>query len=241
MDFFIKKIFDGKNDESVHIQFQKFSRGKFANKALIRAKNSKGKFTIGTSYEYANELVRTLAEKLGSGRAKVSGVVISTRKLKEEPEFSSIFADSTVKQFAGVRQYGINKEMSGDEIMQLCDRLPNAVISLSFAFMDTDLKVKAKAPKSGKPSTKENEKPPADYCKLKTSDKGLVKGLLFDVELDNFKVAEIEHDFVIEDIELPKGVTDPLKMRELAKRKGKIIRKTSVDGNNIIEEKKFEA
>ena len=35
---FIKKIFDGNIDESVHLQFQKFSKGEFRDRALIKAR-----------------------------------------------------------------------------------------------------------------------------------------------------------------------------------------------------------
>ena len=66
MDCFIKKIFQRKiqGDELIHQQFQKFSKGEFPNRAMIRAKNSKGKFTISTTAEYAKDLVMNLAEKL---------------------------------------------------------------------------------------------------------------------------------------------------------------------------------
>ncbi len=54
---FLKKIVDKNFDESVHLQFQKFSKGEFRDKAIIEAKNSNGKYTIKTSAEFANELV----------------------------------------------------------------------------------------------------------------------------------------------------------------------------------------
>ena len=40
---FIKKVADKNFDESVHSQFVKFSRGEFRNRAVIKAKLSKGK------------------------------------------------------------------------------------------------------------------------------------------------------------------------------------------------------
>jgi len=43
---FIKKVFDESIDEEVHLQFQKFSKGEFRDKALIKAKKSKDKYTI---------------------------------------------------------------------------------------------------------------------------------------------------------------------------------------------------
>ena len=95
MDF-IKKIFEDKIDNFVHLQFQKFSKGEFTNRALIRAKCSGSKYTIFTSAEFANGLVRTIAEKLGNEKTKVTGAIISTNDLKNEIEFKEI------KQFQGV-------------------------------------------------------------------------------------------------------------------------------------------
>ena len=42
---FIKNIFDKKRDALIHLQFQKFSKGEFVNRALIRAKYSAGKYS----------------------------------------------------------------------------------------------------------------------------------------------------------------------------------------------------
>ena len=55
---FIKKVFEKRADENVHLQFQKFSRGEFQNRALIKARRTGKKFTITTSAEFANEMVR---------------------------------------------------------------------------------------------------------------------------------------------------------------------------------------
>ena len=65
---FIKNIFEGKIDESVHFQFQKFSKGEFRNRAIIEGKNSNGKYTLKTSAEFANELVKIVAEKRFLGK-----------------------------------------------------------------------------------------------------------------------------------------------------------------------------
>ena len=61
---FIKKIFDGKIDDSVHLQFQKFSRGEFRDRAIVKVKKSGSKYTISTTAEFGNEFVRMLAENL---------------------------------------------------------------------------------------------------------------------------------------------------------------------------------
>ncbi len=234
MDFFTKKIFERKNDDFVHLQFQKFSKGEFKDKAVVLARNSNGKYSISTTSEYANEFVRYLAEKLGDSKTNVTGIVVSTRDLKGELEFEDI------KQFMGVKQYKINKEMSGKEIIDLLNKLPKSFFGLSFLVRSSILKVKDKAPKSAKPSTKADEKPKADFCKLKTEDKELVKNLIFDKEAEDFKSIEIKHSFIIKDLVLPKNEKDFEKIREMAIRKGSVVRTLNIDGKEVKKEVEFE-
>jgi len=53
------------------------------------------------------------------------------------------------------------------------------------------------------------------------------------------KKFEISHDYLITEIIPPKDEKDFEKIRILAKRKGKIIRKMNVDGKEIKSEKEF--
>lgn len=234
MDFFIKKIFDGKTDELIHLQFQKFSRGNFRNRAMIRAKFSAKGFNVSTTAEFANELVRAVAERLGEKSTNVTGIVVSTSDLTGKLEFNG------KKQFMGIKQYIINGEMNGNKIIELCDNFPECFIGLSFNAGETELKIKPKAPKSAKPSTKSADEPQKiDFCKLKTTDKDLIMALIF--ETSDFKSAEIFHDFIIEDIDLPTDAKDPNELRRLAKRKGRIVRRSIIDGKQEMKEIKFVA
>lgn len=227
---FIKKVFDENIDEEVHLQFQKFSRGEFRNKAIIEAKNSKGKYTIKTSAEFANELVSEVAKKVGERRIKVSGAIISTNDLTGKFEFKE------KKQFQGVKRYIIDKEMSGNKIIELLKEFPKTFFALSFEIDDTKLKIKPKAPKSGKPG-KGGDKPKADFCTLKTTEKEIGESFVF--EKPNFEKAEIVHTFFINDIIMPKDETDFSKIREMAKRKGKIVREAIIDEQEMKSEKEF--
>ena len=232
---FIKKIFEDKIDNLVHLQFQKFSKGIFKSRALIKASNSKGKYNIYTTYEYAHEFVRAVAEKLGNNKTKVTGGIITTLDLTGKLNFKD------KKQFMGVKQYIIEDDMTGKEILNLLDKFPFAFMALSFKTNDTELKIKPKAPKSAKPGTKGDAKPNPDFCKLITTDKNLVKDILFDIDIDKFKKAEIGHEFVIKDLVLPKGEKDFAKIRELAQRKGTIIRRIVLDEKETVKEKDFAA
>ncbi len=232
---FIKKIFDGKTDESVHLQFQKFSRGEFKDRAIVKVKKVGSKYTISTTAEFGNEFVRTLAEKLGSNKTKVTGSIIGTNDLKGELNFK------TIKQFQGVKNYSIEQEMSGNEIINLLDKFPKNFFPLSFSVGDNTLKIKPKAPKSGKPKNKD-EAPNPDFCKLVTTDEHIGKSFVW--EKANFKDALIAHDFIIESIVVPdslKSEKDFAVVREKSLRKGKIVRRATIDGEQIKEEKEFEA
>ena len=121
---FIKKIFDKEVDDSVHLQFQKFSKGEFINRAIIKARKSKNKFTIVTSFEFANEMVRVVAEKLGEEKTNIKGAIVSTNDLTGKIDFKE------KKQFQGVKRYLIDKEMSGKEIIELLDEFQKAFFAL---------------------------------------------------------------------------------------------------------------
>lgn len=229
---FIKKIFQDRSDESVHLQFQKFGKGEFRDRALINARKSGNKYTISTTAEFANGLVREVAGKLGNNKTRVTGAIVSTNDLKEELDFKEI------KQFQGVKRYIIDKEMSGDEIVALLEKFPKAFFALSFECGDSKLKIKPKAPKSGKPRKKGGEKPKPSFCKITTTDKMLAEDFVFEVA--DFKKAEINHEFIINEIIKPEGETDFAKIRELAKRKGEIIRETEIDGRILRNKKDFE-
>jgi len=81
-----------------------------------------------------------------------------------------------------------------------------------------------------------------DFCKLKTKDRKLVEGMVFDSEAKGAKKIEIKHDFIINDIVVPahlKGEKDFAIIREKAQRKGKILRTLDIDGKIIKKEKDF--
>ncbi len=230
---FIKKVVENKVDDSVHLQFQKFSKGEFRDRAIVKVKKSGSKYTINTSAEFSNELVKAMAEKLGDNTANVTGAIVSTNDLTGKLDFKE------KKQFQGVKRYLIDKELSGNEIVELINEFPKAFFALSFEFEENKLKIKPKAPKSGKPGSKGGEIPKPNFCKLITTDREIGKSFVF--EKEDFKEANITHHFMIDSLILPEGEEDFAKIRELAKKKGKIIRGAEIDGQKTTKEYEFEA
>ncbi|MDP3966550.1 MAG: hypothetical protein Q8Q04_03400 [archaeon] len=231
---FIKKIAEKNIDDSVHLQFQKFSRGIFKNRAILKVKKSKDKYSINSGPEFSNEMVRGMAEKLGDKKVLVTGAIVSTLDFSNKIEFKE------KKQFQGVKRYILEKEMNREEILSLINESPKSFFGLSFSVDEKNtLKIKPKAPKSGKPG-KGDEEPKADFCKLTTDDDKIGGDFVF--EKKDFKVAEIKHEFVIEKIIMPEtSEKDFAKIREMAKRQGKIIRYSNIDGVKSVKEYPFEA
>ena len=174
-----------------------------------------------------------MAEKLSFNKARVTGALVSTADFSGKLDFKD------KKQFQGVKKYMIDKEMSGSEILSLLNQFPKSFFALSFEAGGNILKIKPKAPKSAKPGSKSEEGPKVNFCKLITKDQEIVNSLVF--EKPNFKEAEIKHNFLINELVLPKNEKDYAKMREMAKRKGKIIREVKIDGQTIKTEKEFVA
>jgi len=233
MESVLKKIFSGKNDEEIHNEFIKFSRGIFNNRYLIQAKKQKDSWSIKTGYEFANFFVRKCLSRI-AGEIDLKGAVVYTGRLDDIK-----IPISRVKQFMGVKQYIIETKVKASEVLDLMNKHPKAFYALSFKFEDGELKIKAKAPKSAKPSNKGDGEPKGNFCALKTKDKEIISDLFFD--FPDFKEIQIKHSLNIEEIILPKEVEDPVKLRELSKRKGKIIREIKVDGKSDKKEVSFEA
>lgn len=232
----MNKIFSGECDEAVHSDFLKFSRGNFGNRYLVEGKKQKDKWAIKAGAEFANYLVRKGLEK-ASGEIAVTGIIVATFDIRDELSFEV----ERVKQFQGVKQFIINATLEPKKLLEVMDKFPRCFFALTFALPGFELKVKAKAPKSGKPGTKtkgEDEGPRADFCSLKTGDVSVVKDLFFD--FPDFKEIRINHTVEVKEVVIPKGVTNPVEMREKSVRKGVVKRLVEIDGRKEQREAKFE-
>ena len=232
MDSILKKIFSGKIDGNVHGEFVKYSKGSFPNKYLIEAKRQKDRWAIKTNADLANFLVARCLE-LSPGEVQVKGVIVTTSNLSGMAKFPL----GNVKQFMGIKQTVVDTKTDSRNILELMEKFPKAFFALSFSAKDLELKTKAKAPKSAKPSARGEKEPKVDFCSLKTSRRDFVDDLFFDIK--DFGEASAKHTLEIKEIILPKGESDPVKIRERAERKGKIIRLVKADGKEVRSEKDF--
>jgi hypothetical protein len=229
----IKKIFGNVIDDDVHSDFLKFGKGEFSDKYLIEAKKQKDRWVVKTGPEFANDFVRMLLKDV-NGTIPMKGVIVTTLKLEGEIGFPI----KKVGNFQGIRKIEIDTEVSPKEILGLMEKYPRVFFALSFSINGNELKIKAKAPKSAKPSAGDKEAK-AEFCSLKTSSLELIKEIFFD--FPNFNEISIRHTINIDGIIYPSNVSSlkPEEIRLQSKRKGVVVRNIVLDGKKEVREAKF--
>jgi hypothetical protein len=218
MESFLKKVMSGKGDADSHRYFVRFGKGDYKRRFLISL-NKGAKIKIKTSFEFANDLVRFVNE---NKRIKFSGKVFTKEKI----------AGKEGRKKAGLLVYEISEssiEEFGNAYYYLLDSNDSDMV----------LKIKKSLPKPGKNEEKIDE----GFCVLLIDAKywNALKNVFFWDLPDGVKKVAIEHELKINDIILPKGESDPAKIREKALRKGTIVRKMVVDDNETQKEIPVEA
>ncbi|MCL6500875.1 MAG: hypothetical protein K6T16_02475 [Candidatus Pacearchaeota archaeon] len=224
---FIKKIFENKIDESVHKQFVRFGKGTYEKRAVMNIAKRPSSLRISTTFEYAIDLIIFVTSLATTVR--VSGIILNKVQI---PGLEA-------KKKAGLFVHDINKEMPAEALRKL-------VGSSYFALLDCsgqgiELKMKKKLPKPGKSGElKVDDK----FCQLEIAQRFWApfwKDFCFDMPAE-FKKARVEHTYHIKEIVIPKELEkekDFEKIRLGAKRKGVLVRKIIVDGNESIKEKEM--
>lgn len=221
MECFIKKVWENKGDMhgQTHEQFVRFSKGKFENRALLNLQKSNG-IKIRGSFEWANDFV-TLVSEISD--AKFSGKILSKQQLNIEAE----------KKKSGILVYEVSN-ITNEKIKEISDKVYYMLLDAQGEGID--LKIKKKLPKPGKSGeAKTDDK----FCQLEVELKywtNIQEAFMF----PECKKCKISHTYIIEQLILPEGEKDFAKIRETAKRKGKIIRKLEVDKKESKEEREFE-
>ncbi|MFA4960557.1 MAG: hypothetical protein WC548_02730 [Candidatus Pacearchaeota archaeon] len=232
----IKKIFEKDFDEEVHNDFLKFGRGEYQNRYLLEGKKQASKWMIKAGPEFVNYLVRKCMDK-AEEKTHMKGIIVTTGNLDGEIDFEI----KKKSNFQGIKKLEIETEVEVEKLKNLMNKFPRVFYALTFSGNDFDLKIKAKAPKSGKPGKENEDGPKADFCTLKTNDEKIVRELFFDYP--EFKEISINHTIFVEDIVYPKDFTKmkPEEVREQSKRKGRIVRQIFVDGKEEKRETEFVA
>ncbi len=219
---FIKKIFEGKIDDSVHQQLTRFGKGNYKGRAPIIIHKTK-KVKLKGGFEFANDFVLLAAEM----DVKFSGFIWS----KEE------ISGLNGQKKAGKYVYEVN-DLESSKVKEIAEEVYYFLLNVDGEGIK--LKIKKKLPKPGKKEDKIDDK----FCQLEVDEKyfSKIKEDFF-WDIGDCKKAKAVHEYDIKDIIKPEigDSEDFAKMRELAKRKGKLIRTIDCDGKEIKNEVDFEA
>ncbi|HEB47316.1 MAG TPA: hypothetical protein ENI22_02500 [Candidatus Pacearchaeota archaeon] len=218
---FIKKIFLKQPDEFVHKQFIRFGKGEYRKRAVLSLWKTKT-VKIKSSFEFVNDFVLFVA---GLGGVTFNGIIWSNEEI----------GNLQGRKKAGKWVYNV-ENFTADQVKEIAERTYYFLLNADAPGIK--LKIKSKIPKPGKSESKIDVR----FCQLELDEKyyRAAKNDFF-WDLPECKKANIEHKFIIDEIVLPKtDEEDFAKIRELAKRKGKIIREIDIDGKKSIKEAEFE-
>ncbi len=219
---FIKEIFQGKASETEHRQFIRFGKGEYGGRALLGSWKTKN-VKIKSSFEFANDFVLFLA---GLENIAFNGDIWSKDEI---PGLQG-------QKKAGKWVYAVNN-FTSNQVKSLASKAYYFLLNA-----DTDkikLKIKAKLPKPGKGEGKVDDR----FCQMEIDEK-YYKAAKDDFfwDLPDGKKISVEHKFIIKEIVFPKTEEkDFAKIREMAKRRGRILRIANVDDKEVKSEKDFEA
>lgn len=221
---FVKQIVDGQVDDSIHKKFSRYGKGEY-ERALLLIKKGKN-LKIKASYDWANDFFGIIAENVKKD-AEVKGKIIATRDFESEIDVEASFFKRGKLHTAE-----INTTLNPEQMKALHEKFKNDFLLLNVKSGDFKLSVKSSMPKPG-------GKIKEDFCSA-TLPLNVLDEFAFDFD-KNFSEAKIVNKFVITELVLPKEYENDFAMaRLMAKRKGKLVRKITVDGKNIEKEYSIE-
>jgi hypothetical protein len=226
MTYFIKDAIEGK--ASAHGYFVRFGRGTFENRAILSIDAKK--MQVKGSYENVKSILLWLFGIFS--KCEVKGKILSTSEL--DGLLKECKLEFVKKKKEGLFEYDVSGNLENGTKLEAAYALLLDVKADGIEF-----RCKKRLPK---PSTK-SEKTDEAFFSLQLSKEtfdGFAREFLFDVEKKGGKI-KIRHDFVIEEIILPKIQADFEVLRKEAKRKGKIVRIISIDGKEFKKQYAFVA
>ncbi|MFP4189514.1 MAG: hypothetical protein ACLFSL_00580 [Candidatus Woesearchaeota archaeon] len=222
---FMKKIYEGKPDELTHAKFTRFGIGRFEREEMT-IKIMGNKIKVQTGPEYVDVLLRILAH-IAKEDLNITGRVVSTKDVEERIKNNGL--EITKKRG---KKYDVEGSRSPEEFKKLLDDMSDCFLLFKANSGKNKIKTGQSLPKPGKLiekfATGEFSKDSLDMIK---------EEFLFDTE-SFVKEAKFKHTYVIENIIVDESLieTDPKRARLEAKRKGKVIRECTIDGESYVKE-----
>jgi hypothetical protein len=247
---FISKIVLGEADETVHWRLIKYSKGDFEG-GVIEAKVKGSSLTLGGSPEYEDLIGAFVAEHAPDQlEFKISGTIRCSED--QSALLRGVGLDAQMKRPKGKERYEaklIDKAATTKVLREVYSKLMghcNILLTVKpvSGGKEWSMSTKKDYPR---PSTKgELKEPDTDFCKaVLPSSADLIKEVFLAVLPDlgkqaetNFKQLRVANLYRINEIVLPEdreklGYSE---IRMIAKRKGVLTRRMSIDGKEITKE-----
>ena len=232
---FVKQIATGKVSNETHHALVRFSIGIFEREEFT-IKVQKAKIALAAGLDFVNPFQRFLAQHAAKD-AELMGGIPTTRDVVSILAKYGVTAEAKVRHGKAGKKYEFTATLSPDKLKRFVDDLYDFYLLFDVVAGDYKLTVKKETPKIGSLSKR--------FIKMDiplSAQKDLIDEFLFDAGVTTFKAATVVQTFVIEQVIVDEKllVTDPLRARLEAKRKGILKRKITVDNTLVEKEYRFE-
>lgn len=247
------KIINGKSDEYVHSKLLKYGIGEHPGPRAF-LKFSKARITFKADLDMEKVFIKAYLVGVPEGIHKIKGTVVTYMDRREETSKLTMPIMWKVSKGKGATTYKAKLNEAaplGDikGLVALDDPTTFFLISVNPKASGSPWKVTTKTsfPKGGPSDDEEAEKDPV-FCKgaLENSDAvaNYLSAELFPDIADKIgpktKSVNIRQTIFIEDIEIPDDASLSFKeKRKLAKKKGRLVRKISIDDEEYEKEYQF--
>jgi len=223
---FIKAIVNNEVDEATHKKLARYGKGEY-ERGLLWIKKAKN-LRIKASYDWSNDLFGMIAEKIDKD-IEVKGKIIASRDFESEMDIELKSFSKRGKLYTAE----LDLILTPEQMKSIYNNFNDSFILLSLKSDVFKLKVKNSIPKPGG-KIKEN------FCSA-TLPLDTLEEFAFDFD-QNFSEVNIINKFVITELVVPEEYKNDFAMaRLMAKRKGKLVRAITLDGNILEKEYPMEA
>ncbi|MBU2589779.1 MAG: hypothetical protein KKF52_01725 [Nanoarchaeota archaeon] len=225
---FIKEIFEGKANDSIHYKFVRYGKGEY-ERLLFEITKSKNNFRVKSSFDFANDFIKIISENVKEDM-DVKGKIIVNRDFEKELEEIGVEA-SSFKKRGKLYTAELNTTLTPKKLKEIYSKYNEHFLLLSINSNDFKLKTKGALPKPG-------GKIADNFCNA-TLPIEFINEFAWDVK--EFTKLNIKHILKISEIIIPEELkNNPAKARIEGKRKGKIERILDIDGKEEKKEVDFE-
>ena len=244
---FITRIIQNDVDELTHLIFSRYGRGTFPGPAL-QLKTQKNKITINASFLYEDFIGAFLAYFLPSGEQfKLTGNIFSYRDLSSA--LSSIISSVSMKKSKNLYKATLQLELPSEKIKKLYSLLGGKCYILVSIKPVQGTLPKLQIKKSIPKLTDQIVELKTDFCKATLPNNEEILKVFIEEALPDFqekikmsfKSLDLKNQLVVTDIILPENWRSmpSREVRLKSKRKGKIVRTLTVDGETLKTEHDF--